>query len=233
LSGEPCSDDSLQLQASSSQCSRSTASGLETQPSLHQTRRLFRGNGKKRFTHGANSHTTFDESSSIKKSEDKRKEREGKKFGKQVQIEKIKERERSKKEMGEKLKALKRSTSFAQLVGLIELLTFAIAERKDILDNSREKDDEFDVAVEDAISDRPAKRGKASNGKSIPRSVRDKKYGFGGVGRRAKQNTKESTDDFDPSKAGRGGKPGRGGFKGRHSTKRLGKSRRISAKSKS
>jgi len=65
----------------------------------------------------------LNESSSIKKSEDKRKEREGKKFGKQVQIEKIKEREQSKKEMGEKLKALKRSTTSAQLVGLTSLLT--------------------------------------------------------------------------------------------------------------
>lgn len=51
----------------------------------------------------------MNESSSIKKSEEKRKEREGKKFGKQVQIEKLKERERNKKEMDEKLKALKRS----------------------------------------------------------------------------------------------------------------------------
>ncbi len=51
----------------------------------------------------------LNESSSIKKSEDKRKEREGKKFGKQVQVEKLKERERNKKEMDEKLKSLKRS----------------------------------------------------------------------------------------------------------------------------
>ena len=51
----------------------------------------------------------LDERASIKKSEDKRKEREGKKFGKQVQIEKMKERERSKKEMEERLKGLKRS----------------------------------------------------------------------------------------------------------------------------
>jgi rRNA-processing protein EBP2 len=108
-----------------------------------------------------------------------------------------------------------------------------VIERKDVLDNSRANDDDFDVAVEDAISDRPAKRGKGSNGKTIPRSVRDKKYGFGGAGRRAKQNTKDSTDNFDPSKAGRGKKPGKGGFKGRHTTKRLGKSRRMSAKSKS
>ena len=53
----------------------------------------------------------LDESAGIKKSEDKRKEREGKKFGKQVQIEKLKEREKSKKEMEERLKGLKRSMS--------------------------------------------------------------------------------------------------------------------------
>jgi rRNA-processing protein EBP2 len=54
----------------------------------------------------------LDESAGIKKSEEKRREREGKKFGKQVQIEKLKEREKSKKEMEERLKGLKRSTSY-------------------------------------------------------------------------------------------------------------------------
>ena len=53
----------------------------------------------------------LDESANIKKSEIKRKEREGKKFGKQVQIEKLKEREKSKKDMEERLKSLKRSKS--------------------------------------------------------------------------------------------------------------------------
>ncbi len=51
----------------------------------------------------------LNESATIKKSEEKRKEREGKKFGKQVQLEKLKEREKSKKEMEERLKNLKRS----------------------------------------------------------------------------------------------------------------------------
>lgn len=51
----------------------------------------------------------LDEGATIKKSEEKRKEREGKKFGKQVQLEKLKEREKSKKEMEERLKSLKRS----------------------------------------------------------------------------------------------------------------------------
>ena len=54
----------------------------------------------------------LDETAGIKKSEDKRREREGKKFGKQVQVEKLKEREKSKKEMEERLKGLKRSMCF-------------------------------------------------------------------------------------------------------------------------
>ena len=53
----------------------------------------------------------LDERAGIKKSEEKRREREGKKFGKQVQMEKLKERERSKKDMEERLKGLKRSTT--------------------------------------------------------------------------------------------------------------------------
>jgi rRNA-processing protein EBP2 len=53
----------------------------------------------------------LDERAGIKKSEEKRREREGKKFGKQVQMEKLKERERSKKDMEERLKGLKRSMS--------------------------------------------------------------------------------------------------------------------------
>jgi rRNA-processing protein EBP2 len=51
----------------------------------------------------------LDEKATIKKIEDSRKQREGKKFGKQVQIEKLKEREKGKKDMDERLKSLKRS----------------------------------------------------------------------------------------------------------------------------
>jgi len=161
----------------------------------------------------------LNEGATIKKSEEKRKEREGKKFGKQVQLEKLKEREKSKKEMEERLKNLKRK-------------------RKDLLDNPQGNDDEdFDVAVEEAISDRPSKRSKSSGGdvkaknSRMPRHARDKKFGFGGAGRRSKQNTKESTDNFGPG-AGRGkkGKGGAGGNGTKH--KRPGKSRRMAARSK-
>lgn len=51
----------------------------------------------------------LDEKASIKKGEEKKREREGKKFGKQVQIEKAREREKSKKDLDEKIKGLKRS----------------------------------------------------------------------------------------------------------------------------
>ena len=53
----------------------------------------------------------LDEGAAIKKSEDARRQRENKKFGKQVQLEKQRERERSKKAMEERLKGLKRSKS--------------------------------------------------------------------------------------------------------------------------
>ena len=196
----------------------------------------------------------LNETAGIKKSEDKRKEREGKKFGKQVQVEKLKEREKSKKEMEERLKGLKRSKF--PTCHSIEILdnNITATERKDILDNPQANDDDFDIAVEDAISDRPAKRGKTTNGRGLPRSARDKKFGFGGATRRSKQNTRESTDNFDSGPGRGGGRGGRGsggggrgggrgstrggarggrgggGSGGRHSTKRLGKSRRMATK---
>jgi hypothetical protein len=54
----------------------------------------------------------LDEKAGMKKGEEKRKEREMKKIGKQVQIEKLKERRERGKEEVEKVKGLKRSTSF-------------------------------------------------------------------------------------------------------------------------
>ena len=97
-------------------------------------------------------------------------------------------------------------------------------------------DDAFDVAVEDAITDRPAKRARTGKaGGSLPRHVRDKKFGFGGRGKRDKQNTRTSTDDFDRSATRRGksgGARGRGGGAGRGQT-RPGKSRRVATRSKS
>ncbi|KAG1791906.1 eukaryotic rRNA processing [Suillus plorans] len=158
----------------------------------------------------------LDERAGIKKSEEKRREREGKKFGKQVQMEKLKERERSKKDMEERLKGLKRK-------------------RKGALENAEADGadgDAFDIAVEDAIADRPAKHAKGPGGKKITRNARDQKFGFGSQGRRSKQNTKASTDNFDSAPGKRGGhgsKAGRGGAGG---SKRPGKSKRVASRSR-
>ena len=86
-------------------------------------------------------------------------------------------------------------------------------------------EDGFDVAVEEAISDRPSKRPKG--GPKLSRKGRDAKFGFGGNGRRAKQNTRESTEKFDfgGSKKGGSGKGGKG-----QKSKRPGKSKRMASR---
>lgn len=182
----------------------------------------------------------LDESAGIAKSEARRREREGKKIGKQVQLEKLKEREHSKKDMEERLKGLKRSAFFSHSpLSICALISISVKEHKGALHNAQADDEAFDVAVEDAIADRrPAKRGRGGKvGGSLPRNARDKKFGFGGHGKRDKQNTRSSTDDFDASgQRGRSGGArgsGRGRGRGGVGHTRLGKSRRVTARSKS
>jgi rRNA-processing protein EBP2 len=62
----------------------------------------------------------LDESAGIKRSEDKRREREGKKFGKKVQVEKLKEREKEKKNMEERIRGLKRSECLPSVITCME-----------------------------------------------------------------------------------------------------------------
>ncbi|TEB40151.1 eukaryotic rRNA processing [Coprinellus micaceus] len=162
----------------------------------------------------------LNETAAIKLSEDKRKQREGKKFGKQVQMEKLKEREKSKKDMEEKIKGLKRK-------------------RKDMLTGDEEGganvvDDGFDIQVEDAIADKPSRPAKKAK---MSRDSRDNKYGFGGgANRRSKQNTRESTDSFGSGagkgKGGKFAKGGKGGAKGgaKGKPQRPGKSRRMNGR---
>ena len=105
------------------------------------------------------------------------------------------------------------------------------------MDNAQADGEDFDVAVEDAISDRPSKRAKGSgdsNRSKMSRKARDGKFGFGGVGRRSKQNTKSSTDDFEPGRrSGPGQKFEKGGRGGKKApSKRPGKSKRMAAKTR-
>lgn len=176
-------------------------------------------------------HRLLNETAAIKTAEDKRKQREGKKYGKQVQTEKLKEREKSKKDMEEKLKGLKRSEWL--LCFLFSTFTDDLsAERKDMLTTDGEggetNGEEFDVAVENAISDKPNKRPK------ISRDSRDKKFGFGPgktAGRRSKQNTRESTDSFVGGGGGKD-KGKRQSAGGKKTTQRLGKSKRMNSRRK-
>ena len=97
--------------------------------------------------------------------------------------------------------------------------------------------DAFDIAVEDAIADRPPKRARGRGGKGggLPRHARDKKFGFGGHGKREKQNTRSSTDDLDGSSR-RGSSRGRGQGRGRGrggKSQRPGKARREAGRNRS
>ncbi|SNX87604.1 related to EBP2 - required for pre-rRNA processing and ribosomal subunit assembly [Melanopsichium pennsylvanicum] len=167
----------------------------------------------------------LDETAAIKASEAAKKQRELKKFGKKVQVEKLQERIRNKKEMNERVNSLKRKHGGAN-VG-------------DDTDG-----DDFDVRVEEAIGERPAKKqameGKGgrspTNKAKMPRNARDAKYGFGGKKKYSKSNTAESTNDFrvGPTRGARGSKPkttsGKAGFRPKQKSgaaKRPGKARRA------
>ncbi|WVN85110.1 uncharacterized protein L203_100252 [Cryptococcus depauperatus CBS 7841] len=149
-----------------------------------------------------------EEAQTIKKSEAAKKQRDLKKFGKQIQQEKLKQREQDKKSFDERVQGLKRKRKEGMEIG--------------------EDGDEFDIAVEDAMKGRTEKLGRGTQDKSkMPRHVRDSKYSLGGGGRRSKQNTRESTMDFGGSMSrGKGGKGLKGGPGGAKSKGRPGKSRR-------
>lgn len=142
------------------------------------------------------------EAQGIKKSEEAKKQRDLKKYGKQIQHEKLKQREQDKKAFGDKVAGIKRK-------------------RKDGAEIGGE-DEEFGIELEDEGADRG--RGGARGGRGgkskMPRSARDAKYSLGGSSRRAKQNTKESTNDIPGWGGEKGGKKGK--------TQRPGKSRRSS-----
>ncbi|KAL0145849.1 rRNA processing protein Ebp2 [Mucor lusitanicus] len=115
----------------------------------------------------------LDESASLKASEDAKRQRQLKKFGKKVQVEKQLERQKQKSEMLDKIKLLKRK-------------------RKDGEDLTL--NDDFDIALEKADTKRAKTDKKTAPAKSQKRINKDLKYGSGGKkGRFAKSNTLEST----------------------------------------
>ncbi|GAA5845526.1 hypothetical protein JCM9279_003062 [Rhodotorula babjevae] len=163
----------------------------------------------------------LDEQAGMKASEEARKLRDAKKFGKKVQHERLRERERDKKAVGDKLESLKKRRKGDASFG----------------------GDDFDVALEDALASAgPASKKRKTNESERPgraragisRAGRDKKFGFGGgAGRRSKENNMKEDDRSGGGRGGggkgRGGGQGggsRGGGKAGMSRKRPGKSRR-------
>ncbi|KAI9831326.1 MAG: hypothetical protein M1819_005100 [Sarea resinae] len=168
-----------------------------------------------------------DEAARKKASADARKQRDLKKFGKQVQVAKLQERDKAKRETLDKIKVLKRKRQSG--------------------DNSadageNEANDLFDVALDNAVSSRAPPNNKDSRpsragGKPTDqnkRQKRDQKFGFGGKKRFSKSGDAASSADMSGFSVGKmkGRGPGDrkggsgGGKGGGGSGQRLGKSRR-------
>ncbi|KAK2744411.1 rRNA-processing protein and EBNA1-binding protein ebp2 [Myotisia sp. PD_48] len=149
----------------------------------------------------------YDEAASKKASAEARKQRELKKFGKQVQVAKLQERHKEKRETLEKINSLKRK-------------------RKDAPSGTTQEDEMFDVALEEAgkSDSRRGSRGKPGEGSSSKRQKKDKKFGFGGKKRFAKSGDAVSSGDMSKFSVGKM----KGRSKSGGGSKRLGKSRRSS-----
>lgn len=146
-----------------------------------------------------------EEAQGIKKSEEAKKQRELKKYGKQIQHENLKAREQDKKSFADRVAGIKRKRKDGAEIG------------------DEGDDDEFGIGLEDDDAPRGGRgasgRGRGAGGKpKMPRSARDAKYSLGGSSRRAKQNDRESANDFssfgsEHKRGGGGGRGGRGGGK--------------------
>ncbi|KAI9774779.1 MAG: rRNA-processing protein and EBNA1-binding protein ebp2 [Geoglossum umbratile] len=146
----------------------------------------------------------MDEAAGKKAAAEARKQRDLRKFGKQVQVAKLQERDKAKRDTMEKIQILKRK-------------------RRGTDAGETNEDDLFDVALEDAS--RENKRDRASKsaivGKaSVKRQKRDQKFGFGGKKRFSKSGDAASSGDIKDFSVKR--------MKGqRKAPQRLGKSRRA------
>ncbi|MCJ1281583.1 rRNA-processing protein and EBNA1-binding protein ebp2 [Xylographa opegraphella] len=145
-----------------------------------------------------------EEAASKKASAEARRQRDLKKFGKQVQVAKLQERDKAKRETLDKINILKRK-------------------RRDADTGKANEEDLFDVVLEDASTADKAARSSRRDGKGTTRDKRQKKdakFGFGGKKRFAKSGDAVSTGDL----RGFSSKKMKGEKKG---PQRLGKSRRA------
>ncbi|KAL8842150.1 MAG: hypothetical protein Q9176_002843 [Flavoplaca citrina] len=145
-----------------------------------------------------------DDAANRKAAAEARKQRDLRKFGKQVQVAKLQDRDKAKRETLEKIDILKRK-------------------RKNNDTGGAEEADLFDVALEDASKSdrfgRPSRTGQSGRGPN-KRQKKDDKFGFGGKKRFAKSGDAASSSDLRGFNVKR--------MKGqKKSSQRLGKSRRA------
>jgi len=160
----------------------------------------------------------YDEAAGKKAAAEARRQRDLKKFGKQVQVAKLQQRAKEKRETLDKITALKKSMlrrPFLTISGP-NLLTFFSTERK--ADTSAPTDDAndlFDVAIEDNDKSDSRKRGRGgADGPNHKRQKKDQKFGFGGKKRFAKSGDAASSGDLrsfsqKKMKAGGAKRPGK------------------------
>lgn len=111
------------------------------------------------------------EAANKKASEDAKKQRQLKKFGKQVQVATLQERAKQKRETLDKIKSIKKKRGA----------------------NEMNDDDEFQIALEEATrEERPSKRSKP-NGKRLAKQA---KFGFGGKKSGTRKNDAASSADI-------------------------------------
>ncbi|OLN95434.1 rRNA-processing protein EBP2 [Colletotrichum chlorophyti] len=162
----------------------------------------------------------IDEASAKKAAAEARKLRDLKKFGKQVQVAKLQERQKTKKETLDKIKTLKRKRQ----------------ENSSNLDTHEA--DLFDVGVDNEIKSytnaggRGGRDGKSGSGVNAKRAKKNEKYGFGGKKRHTKSGDAISSGDlsaFNPKRMKGGVAKGR---VGKPAQQRPGKNRRKSMSNK-
>ncbi|KAI4163466.1 MAG: hypothetical protein LQ342_002973 [Letrouitia transgressa] len=117
-----------------------------------------------------------DEAARRKAAAEVRKQRDMKKFGKEVQIAKLQERDKAKRDTLDKINLLKRK-------------------RKNATGPTTQEDDMFDVAIEDAA--KSSNHGTKPNGHAqSKRRKKDSRFGFGGKKRYGKSGDAASTADM-------------------------------------
>ncbi|KAL2140479.1 hypothetical protein VTI28DRAFT_3761 [Corynascus sepedonium] len=166
----------------------------------------------------------IEEATAKKAAAEARKQRDLKKFGKQVQVQKLQERAKQKRDTLEKINLLKRKRQDGGSAAL----------------GATEADDLFDVAVDNELKSAGNSKKRSAGGDSrgppnAKRQKKDAKYGFGGKKRHLKSGDAMSSGDLSSFSAKRmksggfGGKPGGGAKKGGKAP-RPGKSRRQAMK---